>query len=72
MSIAPCRPRLLFLITSGDMYIGVPVRLLFVEPGTSGVGVPVPSLERLERAIVRWFLARILAAPKSTYLITPM
>lgn len=30
--MAPCLPRELFLMTSGDMYIGVPVKLLLTAP----------------------------------------
>lgn len=32
ISMAPCLPRELFLMTSGDMYIGVPVKLLLTAP----------------------------------------
>ena len=86
MSIAPWRPRLLFRMTSGDMYMGVPVRLLFMpnwplaaEGAAVPAGVFVPvvvgagaSEMRRVRCIVRWFFAMIFAAPKSTYLMTPI
>ena len=62
MSTAPARPAFSPLITSGDMYIGVPVMDLLALP-------PAPL----------WFATRVLpcramtfAAPKSTYLMTPL
>ena len=64
MSIAPIRPLLSFLMTSGDMYIGVPVKL--AAPAS-----PVSPPPRRDLFIVFVFLASILAAPKSTNLITP-
>ena len=66
ISIAPWRPRLSFLMTSGDMYMGVPVRLLLAIPGIL-LGCPTR-----DRWIVRWLFARTFAAPKSTNLMTPI
>lgn len=58
-SIAPWRPSFCPLMTSGDMYIGVPVIDLTFAPPVS------PPM------VLPW-RAMILAAPKSTYLITPL
>ena len=59
-STAPVRPGFSPLITSGDMYMGVPVMdLLALVPAILAISV-LPC-----RAIT-------LAAPKSTYLITPL
>ena len=71
ISMAPCLPRELFLMTSGDMYIGVPVRLLLTAPGPT-LPFEAASDDRRDRWMDRWFLARIFAAPKSTNLITPI
>ena len=74
MSMAPWRPRRLPLITSGDMYIGVPVKL-FIPGGLLAVlilGVAGSTLVPFHvRCTVFEFFARILAAPKSTNLMTP-
>ena len=60
-STDPARPGFSPLITSGDMYIGVPVIELF------GLVVAVTPC-----TMVRPCRAMTLAAPKSTYLITPL
>ena len=61
MSTAPSRPSEVPLITSGDMYMGVPVILFCFSPR-----------ELLFPASVLPCRAMILAAPKSTYLMTPL
>jgi hypothetical protein len=61
MSAAPSRPPVSPLITSGDMYIGVPVIDLF------GCCVAEWSVTS-----VRPWRAITLAAPKSTYLMMPL
>ncbi len=68
-SIAPWRPSFWPLMTSGDMYIGVPV-MDFCLPGTHGAGPPLVA-EWSGWRVLPW-RAMILAAPKSTYLITPL
>ena len=74
ISIAPCLPRRSFLMISGDMYIGVPVKL-FIPGGLLAVlilGVAGSTLVPFHvRCTVFEFFARILAAPKSTNLMTP-
>lgn len=64
-STAPARPEFSPLITSGDMYIGVPVIDFWPAgfPGTDGATV-------FATKVLPW-RAMTLAAPKSTYLITP-
>lgn len=61
MSTDPGFPGFSPLITSGDMYIGVPVIDRF------GCELPCPSA-----ANVRPWRAITLAAPKSTYLMMPL
>jgi len=62
-SIAPCWPGILPVITSGDMYMGVPVMVLSLPPRD----MPPTSAAK----VFPW-RAIILAAPKSTYLMTPL
>lgn len=73
-SMAPILPRRSPLTVSGERYIGVPVSELAsagaATPSAETVGAPVLMRER--EASVFWFLARTLAAPKSTYLIVPL
>ena len=59
MSIEPRRPAVVPVITSGDMYMGVPVMELYFECTAVETRV-LPCL------------AITLAAPKSTYLIIPL
>lgn len=63
ISIDPGLPGRSFLIISGDMYIGVPVKLF---PAT-----PLESIIARVRCRVR-FLTMILEAPKSTNFMTPL
>ena len=75
MSIAPFLPCLSFLITSGDIYIGVPVRELFIARPASAVlveGLANVGVGILVRCIVLVFFAMTLAAPKSTNFNTPL
>lgn len=58
-STAPARPEFSPLMTSGDMYIGVPVMDLAFPPVSAATKV------------LLW-RAMTLAAPKSTYFITPL
>lgn len=69
ISMAPRRPSLDPLITSGDMYMGVPV-MDFCLPGARPGG---PAAEGCwsSWSVLPW-RAIILAAPKSTYFITPL
>ena len=60
MSIDPRRPAEVPVMTSGDMYMGVPV----IEFPLTFEGAAVATL-------VLPCLAMTLAAPKSTYLIMP-
>lgn len=60
MSTAPALPGLSPLMTSGDIYIGVPVMDLLGFVACKSV------------ASVRPCLAMTLAAPKSTYLMIPL
>ena len=77
--MAPRRPSLVPLMTSGDMYIGVPV-MDFCFWGTFGravVGLAfVVVLEVALTSVAGWRVllrrAMTLAAPKSTYLMTPL
>ena len=67
-SMAPWRPSLVPLMTSGDMYIGVPV-MDFCLPGKRVVG----SARTLWSGWrVLFWRAMTFAAPKSTYLMTPL
>lgn len=60
-------------MTSGDMYIGVPV-MDFCLAGT--LGRPGPAAAASGDSLVGWSVlfwrAMTLAAPKSTYLIMPL
>ena len=69
-SMAPWRPSFWPLITSGDIYMGVPV-MDFCLPGTQGVVPPAAAVWWSGWRVLPW-RAMILAAPKSTYLITPL
>ena len=78
ISIEPRRPSLLPLMTSGDMYMGVPV-IDFCFWGTFGRAVPAAALLSMAgvgASFVGWSVlfwrAMTFAAPKSTYLITPL
>lgn len=72
MSMAPRRPSLLPLMTSGDMYIGVPV-MDFCFAGTLGrAGAPGIAGTSLGGWRVLFWRAMTLAAPKSTYFMTPL
>ena len=61
-STAPARPGFSPLITSGDIYIGVPVIDL--------LGLPI-ALRSAATRVLPW-RAMTFAAPKSTYLMTPL
>lgn len=65
MSTAPARPGFSPLMTSGDMYIGVPVMDLLAAPVVDEAVVGAATRVLPWRAIT-------FAAPKSTYLITPL
>lgn len=73
MSTEPRRPSLEPLMTSGDMYIGVPV-IDFCFAGT--LGRPTPPAAASGASLVGWSVlfwrAMTLAAPKSTYLMMPL
>lgn len=60
-STAPARPGFSPLMTSGDMYIGVPVIDL----------LGLAALAGSETSVLPW-RAMTFAAPKSTYLMTPL
>jgi len=64
MSTAPARPGFSPLMTSGDIYIGVPVMDLLAAPVVDAVVGAATS-------VLPW-RAITFAAPKSTYLITPL
>lgn len=66
-SIAPILPFLTPLTVSGLRYIGVPVNELASAPGIPSTAVTIRDRD----AIVFWFFASTLAAPKSTNLMVP-
>lgn len=72
MSIAPRRPSLTPLMTSGDMYIGVPVMDFCFAGALGRAGPPAARGASFGGWRVLFWRAITLAAPKSTYLMTPL
>ena len=72
ISMAPRRPSLLPLMTSGDMYIGVPVMDFCFAGALGRAGAPETAGTSLAGWRVLFWRAMTLAAPKSTYFITPL